>query len=177
MQTLINIALAAGAANANITKVLEIKFDREFRAACEQNLCGKFGKCWMCPPDVGDIDKMIAQAKEYQNVLVFQSIGQLEDSFDIEGMEEAAKAHNTLVTTIAEKLDGVLEDHLILGAGACHICSSCTILKSQPCAHPQKAIPSLEAYGIAVSELAQASGIAYMNGTNTVTYFGGVLFG
>jgi hypothetical protein len=37
-------------------------------------------------------------------------------------------------------------------------------------------MPSLEAYGINVSELAKAAGMNYINGQNTVTYFGAVLF-
>ena len=35
---------------------------------------------------------------------------------------------------------------------------------------------SLEAYGIHVSKLAKAADMKYINGQNTVTYFGGVLF-
>ncbi|RAQ30001.1 hypothetical protein DPQ25_00325 [Hydrogeniiclostridium mannosilyticum] len=39
-----------------------------------------------------------------------------------------------------------------------------------------KAFPSLEAYGVFVSKLAQACGMRYINGANTVTYFGVVLY-
>ena len=35
---------------------------------------------------------------------------------------------------------------------------------------------SLEAYGIHVSKLAETAGMKYINGQNTVTYFGAVLF-
>ena len=45
-----------------------------------------------------------------------------------------------------------------------------------PCRFPEKAIPSLEAYGINVSRLASAAEMKYINGQNTVTYFGMVLF-
>jgi hypothetical protein len=37
-------------------------------------------------------------------------------------------------------------------------------------------MPSLEAYGINVSELAKSAGMKYINGQDTVTYFGAVLF-
>lgn len=178
MQKLMGIALAAGAANVGTAKVADVKFSREFRDACAQNICGKYGTCWMCPPDVGDIDEMIARAKEYESIMVFQSIGQLEDSFDFEGMQDAAVKHNVLTLAVAEGVAGIQHEKkpLILGAGACHICGRCTKLDNLPCAHPNKAIPSLEAYGIAVSELAAVSGMKYINGENTVTYFGGVLY-
>jgi len=175
-QSLIKIAIQAGAAGAGIAAVDQITFRREFRAACAQNTCGKYGRCWMCPPDVGDIDDLIAQAKAYSHVLVFQSINPLEDSFDIEGMEDAARKHNALIQTLIERLDNVLDKPLRMGAGACHVCARCTRVDGLPCAEPGQAIPSLEAYGIAVSELAAISGLSYMNGANTVTYFGGFLF-
>lgn len=34
----------------------------------------------------------------------------------------------------------------------------------------------IEGFGILVNILASAAGLNYLNGTNTVTYFGGVLF-
>ena len=176
VQSLMEIATDAGATDAGFVEVKEIPFRPEFLAACEQNTCGKYGRCWTCPPSVGHIEELIAQAQKYKYMLVFQSIGQLEDSYDIEGMEEAAIAHNALALKLAEKLCGTLGDSIRLGAGACHICPRCTKLDELPCAHPDLAVASLEAYGIAVSELAALSGLKYINGVNTVTYFGGFLF-
>lgn len=176
-ECLTDIAIKSGADNAAVISVEDIPFRREFREACERNLCGKYGKCWMCPPDVGDIGKMITNAKTYKYALVFQSIGWLEDSFDIEGMEAAAKKHNYLTQTLAVELEPMLANFLKLGAGACGICECCTKVDNKPCRYPEKAIASLESYGIAVSELAELSGMKYINGQNTVTFFGGLLFG
>lgn len=171
-----NIATDAGAAGAGVVSVDQIVFRREFRAACAQNICGKYGACWMCPPDVGEIDDMIAQAKRYTYILVFQSIHPLEDSFDIEGMQEGAIKHNALIQTLAEQLEDILKNPLKLGAGACHVCPSCSKAEHVPCPYPKRATASLEAYGIHVGELAVLSGLSYINGLNTVTYFGGFLF-
>lgn len=41
---------------------------------------------------------------------------------------------------------------------------------------PDRAMSSLEAYGVNVSELAVQCGMRYINGENTVTYFGAVFF-
>ena len=41
---------------------------------------------------------------------------------------------------------------------------------------PDKALASLEAYCISVSDLAASCGMKYINGQNTVTYFGAVMF-
>ena len=51
-----------GAYRAELIDVEKIRFDRAFRELCEQNACGNYGQCWMCPPDAGDIDELIAEA-------------------------------------------------------------------------------------------------------------------
>ena len=169
-------AIESGADGAAVVNVRDILFKREFRAACERNSCGKYGKCWMCPPDVGEIDEMINRARGYRHALVVQSIGRLEDSFDIEGMEYAAKRHNSIIQTLAAELDSMPGDSLKLGAGACRVCERCARADEESCRNPDKAIASLEAYGIAVSELSKTSGMNYVNGPNTVTFFGVFLF-
>ena len=45
---------------------------------------------------------------------------------------------------------------------------------SKDCVSPDDAIASLEAHGIFVSNLAQSSDMKYINGKNTVTYFGAI---
>ena len=42
-----------GAYRAELIDVEKIRFDRAFRGLCEQNACGNYGQCWMCPPDAG----------------------------------------------------------------------------------------------------------------------------
>ncbi len=173
-QALIDRALRCGATAAALTDVSAVRFDAAFRDACAQNRCGYYGKCWTCPPDVGAIDALMARAQQYTRVLVFQTVGQLEDSFDIEGMAAAATAHNAVTLAFA----GTLGDlpGLLLGAGSCRVCERCTKPDGLPCRHPDRAIPSLESYGIAVSELAAACGLKYINGADTVTFFGALLF-
>ncbi|MEZ4626713.1 MAG: DUF2284 domain-containing protein [Eubacteriales bacterium] len=97
----------------------EIRFDPAFSVLCEQNACGFFGACWMCPPDVGNISDWIAKARSYDQAIVFQTVREIEDSFDIEGMNRAARVHNRLIVRLrhAAERDGV--DCLLLGAGAC----------------------------------------------------------
>lgn len=175
-QELIDLAKGLGASNAAVIEVAQIPFLPEFRDACAQNFCGKYGTCWMCPPDVGDIHEMIADAKTYQHAFVFQSIGALEDSYDFEGMQEVGDRHNQLTIELAKRLKEVLSNPLKLGAGACRVCEECTRPQNMPCRHPEEAIASLESYGIAVYQLAPLCGMNYINGQNTVTYFGALLY-
>ena len=154
----------------------EIRFDPAFRAACEQNACGFYGACWMCPPDAGEINALIARAKTYEHAIVFQTVQEIADSFDIEGMQHAARAHNRLISRIRHAAEKDEISCWLLGAGACGGCRTCAKQSGEPCRHPDRAVVSLEAAGVDVVELAKQSGLPYMNGRNTVTYFGLILF-
>ena len=56
------------------------------------------------------------------------------------------------------------------------MCPVCAKREDKPCRFPGKALASLEAYCISVSDLAASCGMKYINGQNTVTYFGAVMF-
>jgi predicted metal-binding protein len=170
---LVSQALSLGAYKAAVVNVADIETDRVFRELCEKNVCGKFGRCYTCPPDVGDIDELIAKFKSFKYALVYQTVGMLEDSFDIEGMQDAAKKHCQLILELMKRYpDGVLH----LGAGGCPLCERCAKATNEPCRHPEHAIASLEAHGVNVSELAKSCSMKYINGQNTVTYFAAMLF-
>lgn len=171
---LIDTAVSLGAQKAAVISVEDISFEPDFRNACIQNFCGMYGRCWMCPPDVGSVDELISRAKKYRCALVFQTVFPLEDSYDIEGMVASGKRHNKLIRTLADQIKG--EPFLCLTCGACTVCDSCSKVEGIPCRFPEKATASLEAYGIDVSRLARACGMDYINGIHTVTYFGAFLF-
>ena len=170
-------ALDLGAYKASVISTSEITLDRAFRDMCASNACGVYGKCYMCPPDVGDIDELMAEVANYGYALVYQTVSELEDSFDFEGMVEAKKRTYPLAQSMREIFKSCgIKKVLHLGAGGCGVCKSCAKQTGEPCRFPEKAMPSLEAYGFNVSALAKSAGMKYINGQNTVTYFGAVLF-
>ena len=176
-QMLVDKALCFGAYKAAVIPVDKIHFDRSFRAMCESNACGNFGKCWMCPPDAGDIDELIAAAKTFSKVLVYQTVGELEDSYDFEGMMEAGERQNRLAQEISDDFSKLpFQKSLHLGAGGCRVCPVCAKRTNEPCRYPERAMSSLETYVVAVSELARTCGMKYINGQNTVTYFGAFFY-
>lgn len=176
-ESLLEQVRGLGAYKAAIVPVSEVQFDPYFRTMCESNACGNYGKCWMCPPSAGDIHSLIQEAQSYDRVLVYQTVGQLEDSFDFEGMMEAARTHNLLALKLGKLFASLpFPRKLHLGAGGCHVCPVCAKRTEEPCRHPDLAMPSLETYGINVSQLASSGGLKYIHGENTVTYFGSLLF-
>ena len=170
------LILETGAAKVGQVAVDDIVFDPVFRDICAANSCGKYGKCHMCPPDVGDIHALIAEAQSYECALVFQNVYPLEDSFDFEGMVTAKDHFRAITVTLRRHLiDHKIENALLLGAGGCGVCEKCTKEENLPCKAPHLAIAGLEAYGIHVSKLTAAADMKYINGADTVTYFGAIL--
>jgi uncharacterized 2Fe-2S/4Fe-4S cluster protein (DUF4445 family)/predicted metal-binding protein len=177
LDTLTEGALGLGATKASVIAASDIPRDREFRAMCAANACGVYGKCWMCPPDVGDIDALMAEIGEYDHALVYQTVTELEDSFDYEGMIDARRGMSALSQKMRKLFDiPEVSRVLHLSVGGCGVCAECTKKTGEPCRHPDLAMPSLEAYGVNVSGMAGVAGMKYINGKDTVTYFGAVLF-
>lgn len=174
---MVTAALAEGAYKAAVIDGEKVETDTVFRSMCESNACGLYGRCWMCPPDVGEIDSLMDSLRAYSHVLVYQTVGELEDSYDFEGMEAAAETHTALTLRLTDAFaDLPFAKRLHLSKGGCRICPVCAKTEEKPCRFPDRAIPSLEAYGVNVSRLAAEAGMKYINGQDTVTYFGAIFF-
>jgi predicted metal-binding protein len=175
-EMLMGNAIQYGAYKAFVIDVDKISFDEDLRSYCTMNYCGSFGKNYACPPDVGTVGEVIGKAMEYKKALVFQTIGQLEDSYDFEGMQEAADIHTKVSDRIDHDMKLQSADYLQLTVGGCTVCKVCAIADKQPCRFPDRAVSSLEAYCMNVSNLAKLCDMKYINGKDTVTYFGAFLY-
>jgi predicted metal-binding protein len=165
-------------ANAVLINVTDTYFSDEVRKYCEMNSCGMFGENWACPPGVGPVSELQDIALRFNKGLMIQTVHQLESSFDLKGMMAGKKEHEAVLRKILQFAEEKynLDDTLLLGAGHCDLCDECTYKSGQPCRFPDKALASLEAYGIDVMKLAKDYGIPYYNGVNTVSYVGLILF-
>lgn len=169
----LNLLLAEHIHESAIISAKRISFSATVLDACKQNLCGKYGTSWMCPPAVGNIETLKEKYTAFQSAFVFTTKHEIEDSFDFEGMMQAGAAHTEIESRIADAVRNY--GGVILGAGGCKLCESCTY-PTAPCRFSNKAKPSVEACGIDVVHLANECGIRYHNGENTVTYFSVVFY-
>lgn len=173
----IDKALELGFDSAAVIEANKIVTDICFRKMCEDNLCGLYGKCWMCPPDIGEINLLIEETKKFSHAFVYKKTYSLEDGFDVEGMWRAKDNHRKLSRKIRVFFESLnIKEKLFLGTGGCGICKECAKKTNEVCRYPNLAISSLEAYGIDVAQLAESAGMKYISGYNTVSYFGLVLF-
>lgn len=177
-QALIQEVLSLGATKAAIIDPSTIAITDEIRSICEKNGCGRDGTNWCCPPGIGTLPELRERVAGFAKGLLFQCIRPLEDSFDLEGMEEAGRDHARVVAQMAARMreNPALPRILPLGAGGCSLCKRCAYLDGKPCVRPQEAISSVEAYGMHVPMLLEGTGMQYTNGANTVSYVGLILY-
>ena len=173
---LLSILTDCGVHRAAVLPQTSVVYNPVFREICAKNTCGGYGACHMCPPDVGPLDKLMAEAQLYPCCVMYQNVYEIEDSFDYEGMVDAKRFHHQCAQKIQEAIKPQMSrPFLHLEAGGCGICQRCARRDDQPCRFPEKALSSLEAYGIDVYNTAANAGLKYVNGQNTITYFGMIM--
>jgi predicted metal-binding protein len=146
-----------------------IELKPEVRQMCESNSCGMYGKSWSCPPACGTLDEYRTCILEYKEGILVQTVGELEDEFDGEGMKETEQQHKKYFYALYEKLREQFSHVLALGAGCCQQCNTCTYPDS-PCRFPERKVSSMEACGMLVLQVCKDNHMEYYYGSNTIAY-------
>jgi len=152
-----------------------LHFYEEVRKICEGNSCRNYGSSWACPPAVGTLAECREQVRRYGKMLLLSKAYRLKSSFDFESMGDGLQDFKRTVDRFHKSIDPFLSGFLLLSNEGCGRCAQCTY-PDRPCRFPELLHPSLEGYGFVVNELAEAAGIRYNNGPDTVTFFGALLF-
>ncbi len=169
MDALIAMALAAGFTHAAPLDVSTIDLKPEVREMCARNTCGQYGKKWSCPPGCGELEALRERVAQYKTGLLLQTVGQLEDDFDVETMMETEAAQKRNLIELQKVLLPLYPKALAIGSGCCTHCKTCTY-PDAPCRFPEKQIASMEAYGMLVTEVCQANNMKYYYGPCTLAY-------
>ncbi len=164
-----NKALAFGFSGAAKLDVATLALRQEVRDMCGADKCRQYGKSWMCPPGCGSLEDNAEQLKKYSVGLLVQTVGQLEDDFDYESMEEAGALQKKRFALFARELKQEYPELLALSSGACDLCEKCTY-PDAPCRRPGEAAPSMEAFGLVVSDVCTSNGLPYYYGPRTIAY-------
>lgn len=168
---LIAMAKEAGFTHAAPLDAATIELKPEVRQMCARNSCGMYGKRWSCPPGCGELEELRQRVARYSRGLLVQTVGQLEDDFDVDTMMETEKAQKANMQAMQKKLLERYPNALAIGAGCCTHCKTCTY-PDAPCRFPDKQIASMEAYGMLVMEVCQRNQMKYYYGPCTLAYTG-----
>ncbi len=146
----------------------------DVRAMCAGNRCGAWGKNWTCPPHCGTLEECQARMHSYSCGILVQTVGQLSKDIDTRGMRQAESAHLAALNAFAEAMRQAYPGALCLGTGGCRLCTKCAW--PEPCRFPEHAMPSMEGYGLFVTQVCRDCGVSYHHGSRTVTYTACILY-
>ncbi len=164
----IEAAKATGFTNAALLDPQILRVQEEVRAMCAVDKCHAYSHNWTCPPECGTLAECGAKIAAMRQGLLVQTVGALEDSFDVEAMEALSKAHLSHFHALADRLRAAFPEVLCLGSGGCRLCETCAY--PAPCRFPERACSSMEAYGLLVSEVCKQAGLDYYYGPGTLAY-------
>jgi predicted metal-binding protein len=154
--------------------VAGLELRTEVRDMCAADKCHAYGKSWMCPPACGSLEHYQQLFGRYQAGYLFQTVAEMEDAFDYLAIDGASKLHAQRLSKLSQLLAGYGDDALLLGAGACTICESCSY-PDEPCRFPEQAFVSMEATGLLVYDVCKLTELPYYHGPNTVAFCSCVL--
>ena len=159
MQDYAALAKEAGFTDAALMPVRELVVVQEYRAFCEENLCGNYGVLPACPPMSGTVEEMVQTMQQYQTALVL-TIVVTPASYTDQAEQKAAKKHQNILTEQlmdAMRADG-LTDLLMMGAG------------------PWKQASCMSAYCVDAQKMADAVHMKCWENDGRLRYFSLILF-
>lgn len=139
---------------AAVIPAADVPVDPKFRQFCEQNLCGKYGANYSCPPDCGTVEELHQNILAEEKALVVSTIWDIESFDDKTAIQHAKKTHNAAVLRLMENVRKAGCAGFCTGYNGCPLCAPCKRKENLPCAHPDKRISCMSAYCIDVAKLA-----------------------
>ena len=159
----------AGFTNIAPLDVSTIELKPEVRDMCRENTCGQYGSSWSCPPGCGTLEQCRDRIFSFREGILVQTVGELEDELDGEGMMEAEANHKKHFETLRKVLREKYPKMLPLGAGGCRRCKKCTY-PDEPCRFPEELSPSMEACGMLILEVCRKNNLKYYYGSSAIAY-------
>lgn len=165
----IKLASEVGFEDACQLNMESLRVMQEVRDMCSADKCRVYGRSWACPPACGSIERCRERIESYADGILVQTVGSLEDEFDMDGINAAQLRHSERFRTLTRQVRCFLPDCLPLCAGTCRRCEVCTY-PDKHCRYPKKKLSSMEAYGLLVSQVCTDSGMPYYRGEKTITF-------
>ena len=146
----------------------------DVRAMCAADKCGAYGRNWTCPPACGTIGECQQRMRGFSRGILLQSLGHMNKAIDSRCYRETERRHMKNFYAFAGQIRKVYPNALCLGAGGCRICKSCAW--PEPCRYPEKAMSSMEGYGLFVTQVCRDAGLPYHYGEKSITYTACILY-
>ncbi|MDE6277526.1 MAG: DUF2284 domain-containing protein, partial [Muribaculaceae bacterium] len=102
--------------------------------------CPRHAATWACPPFAFDAPSLLSR---YTRIRLIACTFTVSESPDFDTIAPIRRRLNTSLLELEDRLQG----HAFYFGGSCTLCPRCTRPQGQPCRHPLKMRPSLEAFG------------------------------
>ena len=174
MTDLIALAKECGFDEAGVLDVATLEVKPMVRDTCASDKCHAYDHNWTCPPACGTLEECEAEMRKYEHGIIVQCVGRMEKRIDTKCYYETGRRLAVAIRKMREEVEKEYPDVLALGAGGCVICKECAY--PEPCRFPDKAISSMEAYGLFVTSVCRDNGMNYYYGPKTIAYTGCILY-
>ena len=173
-ESYLSLAEDCGFDHASPLDVSTLQVETWVRDTCAEDKCHAYGNNWTCPPACGTLDECEAEMQRYKHGILLQVTGTQEKRIDVKCYAETEERLRDALLAFTKRIREDHPDCLVLGAGGCRICPQCAY--PEPCRFPDKAMSSMEAYGLFVTRVCKDNGIPYHYGPKTITYTACVLY-
>lgn len=168
-QKLASTAEACGFTHCAPLDIQTLEFLQDVRDMCSADKCNRYDKSWACPPACGTLEEMRTRVKDYSYGVLVQTVGDIEDSYDWDGIQDAAKHQAESFGRMWDVLDKDYASIFAMGTGGCTKCETCSY-PDAPCRFPERMAPSMEACGLYVSKVCTDNKLAYNYGAGKIAY-------
>lgn len=149
--------------------VSTIECKDKVREMCAADKCQRYGHTWTCPPVCGTLDEMRERLKPYSEGILVQTMGEVEDSMDFEGIGKISMEHNESFFKLQKLLKEKFGSVLPVPQNGCARCKKCTY-PDEPCRFPDEAGYSMSAFGMLVLEVCKLNNLQYYYGSDHMAF-------
>jgi len=146
-----------------------LEFLPEVRSMCNPEQCKSYNTSWSCPPACAPLDELKEKVNTYQFGVLIQTVSEVEDNYDWEGMMAAGELQKKNFAEMWKELRNEYNDIFAMGSGKCSLCKTCTY-PDNPCCKPNEKEISMEACGLFVSKVCKDNGLEYNYGPGKMAY-------
>lgn len=133
---------------------------------CRDNLCGKYGTNWACPP--GFSEHMDTLSEQYDSALLLSRTFVC-DPRDRDAVEECNSMMKATLRSVVEHLRSAGIGCRGFSDGGCDLCQTCAY--PDPCRFPDRVMPSVSAIGIDMGAYLESVGERFEFRDDSVTFY------
>lgn len=133
---------------------------------CRDNLCGKYGTNWACPP--GFSEHMDSLSEQYDSTLLLSRTFAC-DPRDRDAVEECNSMMKATLRSVVEHLRSAGIECRGFSDGGCDLCQTCAY--PDPCRFPDRVMPSVSAIGIDMGAYLESVGERFEFRDDSVTFY------